>query len=585
MIALLVPTIRGEMDLSETSQDVFGEELDFGDRTVNFGDTSFFSLKINQTGQTAQTRFDGSTAETGVETVTFISDEETTFSTSLSTFSTEESSSSSESTGFGLASHTTTTITESWLPTTTATRTQTVSAWTTQTDETNSTKTADFKFTTTSKSLTDIRPTTIAATRTVTQGTALSGATTPANVYDTIIEAEGNEHFLYYTEGQHTSEWNGVGLPVTGVLRGTRLTLEATVETESIISNTVSQTLAIAEITTQVPRHILATGSAQTSATIWTNKTVFPPATFLQTITFSTGTTESFVTSRLRAAATITHYGNTRTVVRRPFLAALTTYTGLLNDGRTVSTLNNDLLVGGQITFLDTETFGEYIENASGNTTFVPEQSLRLRVVASAVGAGQEGFVFPYEGGACSVVRPVGALLSSSTGSYFSVASANAPSFTGFSFYAKVSRAVEEDDFALWTLLNTKNDSFTISETQYVWTTTTSSSDTTLATTASSPIAVAGESTLRVVATKNVLGGAPEKSATFYERVPAGVYLDDNNNYSTMGGEVSSYTEARETVHLRAVPVLTNRGNPLAVLDRNSILRNGEFAQTLVELF
>jgi hypothetical protein len=612
MIALPVPTIRGQMGFTNTAQDVF----DGGFGAVDIGITQGTTTQANVTGITTSFQFDSTASESGIDSVTFteisvidngpgvepesdrfFSDTITTFSTSISSASGSESGSESGSTGFGLISYTTTTETEAWSPKSTTTQTRSSSVWTTQA-ETETTQTADFSFTTTSTSFTEIRASFVNATRTATRVTALTSvnnddpeftyaeeSTVPANVYDTIIEAEGNEFFLYYTGGVELSAWDGVGVPATNIDRGTRLTLQATVESENIINNTATQSLAVAELTTSFPYHTVGASSSATEATRWTNKTVFPPATFLQTFTLLSQTTESTTTTRLRSSGTITHYGNTRAVLRRAFLGGLTTYTGVLNDGRTFSQRNFDLLHGQQLTFEDTEVTGVFWEGGNGNTTNEVNAAQRLRLVGSKIDRFDEGFLFVPEGGTCSVVKPVGAVLGSSTGSYFTVADEAAPSFTGSNFYAKISRDVEEDGLALWTLLNTENASFTISETKYIWTTTTASEGTTVATTSSAAIQVIGDAQTRIVATKNVLGGTPEESATFYQRVPAGVYLDNSENYVTMSGDATSFTDSQPTSFLRAVPFLTNFGQPLAIVDRNSILRNGEFAQTLVEQF
>jgi hypothetical protein len=603
MIALPVPTIRGQMGFTETYEDVF--DNDFGARSA--GLTQSTSIARNVTGQTVTFGFSSTASETGIDVVTFtttFADGTDTiftdsFSTSVSQSDEDENSSDTESTGFGLVSYTTTTETEARNSKATTTVTQTSSAWTTQA-QTQSTQTADFSFTTTSISFTAIAASFVNATRTVTRVTALTSvnnddpeftyteeSTVPANVYDTIIEAEGNEYFLYYTGGVELSDWDGVGIPATAdVMRGTRLTLEATVVNEDIINQTSTASDAVAEITSSFPYHTVLVSSSETEAVSWTNKTVFPPATFLQTITFLTETTESTTTSRLRSAQTITHNGNTRTVLRRRPLGGLTTFIGLLNDGRTFSERNFDLFHGEQLTFEDVEATGlVYGAAGNGNTTGEVNTFQRLRLVGSKLDFADEGFLFVPEGGTCSVAKPVGAVLSGSSGSYFTVADGNAPSFTGSNFYAQLSRAVEDDALALWTLLNTENASFTISETKYIWTTTSASEGTTVATTSSAAIQVSGDLSTRIVATKNVLGGTPEESATFYQRVSAGVYLDNEENYVTMSGDVTSFTESQPTSFLRAAPFLTSAGQPLAIVDRNSLLQNGEFAQTLIAQF
>jgi hypothetical protein len=159
--------------------------------------------------------------------------------------------------------------------------------------------------------------------------------------------------------------------------------------------------------------------------------------------------------------------------------------------------------------------------------------------------------------GICSVYKPYGVISNSELKGYFTVDNTTISVNNPFVFCAQASRFVFDGKEywdgqgseawwggrALWSLTNVATPDFTISSSSLTYTLTSFVSDQTATTTSSAGISAAGEASTALVATKTVLGGAPEQYATFRQSVPKSVYLQISGTVSQTviaGGSVTT---------------------------------------------
>lgn len=540
------------------------------------------SMSFTKSGAqtTAGDTFSGSTAAHGTTNVTGITTSSSFFSSSSWTFVTgggtntgtsgsSSSASNSESSSYyktTLPSYTsaTTTIETIWTSTTETTRTTT--GWTTDTLSTNDTNSATFTFATTEKT---VSATSISFVNTSTSALAVTeDGTAVANVYDTIYMAERDQYAVAVTSTPpYVDGWNGVGMIASGTISGTRITRSAVVNDSSVMvlpASGGSQSIGAQTESSAFSYSSFATGQTTSTTSIY-NYSQLPNATttyeymrqpltqkqFSEAITFEYG----FV-----------HQGNTVTkAVARHWNE---TEFGIVENGSTYRAFSSG--AGGKkitiktVTELCDAVFVETYEQAGGNTTYVEtKETLGLH----HFGAGVNVALMPYNETppqVCYIVKPYGVINSNNKGGFVTI---TGTTFQSVEPFALASRDVPlswnyDNERALRTLTTTSNDSFTLSGNSITYTVTGSVG------TSSQQVSVSGSHATGIVATKPVLGGSPEESATFYQFCPRGLYYKQQGTATSTTIMDGSYTklehgDSADTMMLHNAMFFSYSGSPV----------------------
>jgi hypothetical protein len=187
----------------------------------------------------------------------------------------------------------------------------------------------------------------------------------------------------------------------------------------------------------------------------------------------------------------------------------------------------------------------------------------------------QEG-LFAYDFGnfgIAHIVKPYGILDADNSGGFATI---NATSFS-IPHLAYVNRQVPLMNFqnarALRTLTEYSDDSATISGNTITYTVTGTQK------TESQEIAIGGNVQTGVVATKFVLGGTPEESATIYQSCPRGVFSlvrGSSTTTTVMGGDSTSIApeESQETSVILPIPYITLKGR--TIFGVNAVVYNNQ---------
>lgn len=309
------------------------------------------------------------------------------------------------------------------------------------------------------------------------------------------------------------------------------------------------------------------------------------------------------------------HYGNIKTF--HAWVPYLTTRQWIAMDGQSYKeTLNTIHKIASGIVLPSYTTFadGAEMQGGGGNTTIAQYRQVLGIVYQEPRPPGAED---PYAGifdrtPRCSVVKKYGAKLNGEFG-YRITADVEEPPITE-QVMAQLSRAInttapqdvvadanqasvsqfyERGDVswfgrAIYSVVETSNQDWTVSEGAMTWTTTTEEDELIQETTLSAALGLEGEPREGVVAIKTVLGGNPESYATFYNYLPQGLWVDADGNYHTGDGNVTEQSGDASTTAYFQVPCVSignffglnnlNQGQ-ITTISRNPLPRGaGEFA-------
>jgi len=377
---------------------------------------------------------------------------------------------------------------------------------------------------------------------------------------------------MILTKNSYWSDWDGIGFAAEDTTTGTRLTMSASVNNREIqlfdraaLSITQEQPIQTMSFGVSYQR----TNSSTTETLTRVTYSILPNSTQSYT---QPG--QNIVNSQTVATTTLrfpfVHYGNTSTEVS--FVRSSVTQMQVLVNGNTYSALAQVLSAGAPESFVKTTvtlpndyTF-ETVQNASvtvaagGNSTHAANKDL-----LEIEGRRQEN-LFGYDFGnfgIAHIVKPYGIIDGDNSGAFVTI---NETSFA-VPHLAYVSRQAPLLNFdnarALRTLTEYSDDSLTISENAITYTVQGTEK------TASQEIAIDGNMQTGVVATKIVLGGTPEKSATIYQSCPRGVFSLVKGTITTttvMNGDATSIgpEESCETSVILPIPYVTFKGRTRA---------------------
>lgn len=558
MITRFIPTVRGEMLFSVTA----------------VGDHRTYTTKINVTGTTwSTTYFQTYSYEEGEAT-------KTTTSTSTNSLTSQQTLSSFFTTTQSTISFVSTELSHTFGHYVYSTQTKT-------TDEENT------QSWTTDETILTAEGTRAAITSAEGVKTVQSSSTTAVgNCYDTELICQSNEYLLVMDGTIPASGWSGNPMATEGMAVATsQTTLAADVKSSSVFVYGTAEQESIGG-QNKTYSILCDTGGGYSSFDSF-NFSVFPPTKEGPFGEYSTKEEEYF--GEQYNILAFNHYGNTK-------LATLWFYEGKSFVSVTPGGQSFRQIAPGWSAAMSTKitvpTPAEF--EGTGNTTYInTEQLLGL---TPPVSFDLVRWLYVVSG--VKIAKPIGVIYDGKSGAMFT-ADAEIPSSSASGHYALVGRTPEtwgnglsafnEHDrflfqhnylYNLFTLFTTSNETWSLSGNSFTWTTTTATeAGYTTETTSSAKLGVSGQLRTRVVATKTVLGGSPEKSATFYQAVPRGVYFNQNGEtVSTTGGAESwEYPETRETYVLRPCAYIEADGAQTLTVSRNPLLMEGEFNQSNLE--
>lgn len=561
MIVWGEPAIRGEMQFTAKTEQ---------SSTIENGSTrhSTTALTIDVTG-TTQTE---SSSFTFFRTGTAVAGQ----SPNTSQITTTSTNSGSASTSFTFAQTrlpaTSTTTSANVFVTVTQPTTYETTKWTSELLGSGTATTVNFVSTETT--LTDVDVSLVESTTVFNAGTATDTEGVTANVFDTVILCDHSEVAMIMTSYIELSDWDRSGLLAGNTTTGTRLTLFAQVKTRSVELFDVSTPTSSQSIQTTTFSTTFHQTTEFFASTFYDYKySQLPNATSSYTLSVN-----SIVLSETQITSTLQfqfgHVGNTEKITT--FYRMPQTSLNVFLDGRTAARLvalnfanlnapeqilSEEVTIANDITHATEETvnaaagFGRTIQ-AGGNSTAINTQHLQLA-------CREQENLLAYDNrnlGQAWIVKPYGIVNGNSSAGFATI--------TGTTFtethMAYLSRHVPFINFesprALRSLTTSSNDSFTIENDSITYTVTGS------AQTTSQLISIEGEHQTGVVATKFVLGGSPEESATIYQSAPRGVFslLAGDQTTTTLMADshtVIEHPQTSATSVLLPVPYLTLSGN------------------------
>ena len=564
MIAWLEPVISGEMMFTAQTVQTFTD--------IGFTVGSTTGQTIDVTGTTWTSSY--SYTQTG----TIVTGEDENTGLSTTTTSGEDSGQTTSQQTYTLQTSTTTTFDigstytiETALETT---------KWTTASVETG--EEGAISFFTTATTVLGKTTSFETSSSTALQVEVLSDSTVVANTFNTVILCNHSEVAMILTENSYWSDWDGIGFAADNTTTGTRLTMSASVSTLAIQLFDQEETSITEEQSSQTMSSSVSYQTTNDSTTETLTRYTY---SILPNSTQSyTQRGQSIVNSQTEGTTTLVypfnHHGNTSTEIS--FVRFSTTQLQVLLNGNTYSELASALRIGvpeslvkTTVTLPNDYTFATVQDSditvqAGGNSTRAANEHL-LELQARQ----QEG-LFAYDFGnfgIAHIVKPYGILDADNSGGFATI---NATSFS-IPHLAYVNRQVPLMNFqnarALRTLTEYSDDSATISGNTITYTVTGTQK------TESQEIAIGGNVQTGVVATKFVLGGTPEESATIYQSCPRGVFSlvrGSSTTTTVMGGDSTSIApeESQETSVILPIPYITLKGR--TIFGVNAVVYNNQ---------
>lgn len=535
-----IPTVRGDMAFTVAAQATL---------PVTGGTTT----SINATGTTWSTN----TSVTGISIA----------GTGTNTFAltTTQSLNASSTSAKTLPSYITAQTTSQWFYRTTQTTELARTVWTTETSTTENENDPTFTFAT-SFETTELTTDQLYLTGEKTAASTVSTATVTANVIDTVYIAEGNEYIMALTGPMWASDWNGDWLnPEIHAISASRFTDQAVVEAVSVAVVSASQTgsyLTIPSSTRNFTFEELSdTGVTQTAILVSYN--AFPNQT-------SSGESDTFERFEIVSSnqtlstesALLLHYGNLSQKIEWAndvTTADFWTPENYRTYKAYASTVSKQTITTTSPRYI----IADFAMSAGGNTSFIKSDQ-RLGLIRQ-VGAGNEP--------KCVVSKKYGAKINDEEGLYYTID--NTSTFAASNVYAAIDRANTWLFKQIVTLRGSSADDWTLSVNTdgalFEYTTTTEVEGQTVDTTAQEVVRVEGQTSYGIVATKSVLGGAPEPNATFYDLIQAGAYYNSgvwvtfpNSTQSYEHGDQRATSQLRTAWHI-AYPALSH----VVTIERN----------------
>jgi hypothetical protein len=562
MITWQQPNIRGEMLFTARTQQSSITTLLGGGITGR----STTAETIDVTGTTITWSDSFTLYQTGTNVITA-----GTNTLVQTTTSTNSNSASSYFTSANLLiPETSTTVSATVFVRTTSSTTYETSAWTSALLGSGTATTVSFV--STDATFNDIGSYATESTTVLTTKTITNTEGVVANVHDTVVLCKNSQVAMMMTSYTNLSDWNGSGIAATNTTTGTILTIPPQVSSKNVsLHNFTAPTFSQAQQTVTFSKtYERVTQSSQTTLYEYFYS-VLPNETISYTRPIN-----SIITSQTQQTLTLessfSHVANTQTI--KFFYRLPQTSIDVLLDGRTMAGLSqlSPYVVGeveqiafqtvttsNNITHATGTTSNRTIE-AGGNSTFLETKHLQLacREQENIIGYGYNN----RNVGQAWIVKPYGVVGGSISGGFATISDTT---FTE-SHMVYLSRHVPFLNFdvprALRSLAGSSNNSFTIQDGTITYTVTGSEKTT------SQQISIEGEYQTGVVATKFVLGGEPEQSATIYQSAPRGVFsiLKDQQATTTlMNGEhsVIAYPQTSATSVMLPIPYVTATGGPL----------------------